>query len=108
MPRRAVPARFMSNASSKNLAEASGSSTMMAMWRSLDMTGFLSVCGRHDAAKAGRRQSRFSPALASEASGQRGHFVVAAPAPRVASRHSAARLVVDRVHVVVGIDDRLD
>src|SRR4029079_11256727 len=35
MPRRAVPARFMSNACSKNFADASGSSTMMAMCRSL-------------------------------------------------------------------------
>src|SRR5436305_909622 len=37
MPRRAVPARFMSKACSKNFAEASGSSTMTAMCRSLDM-----------------------------------------------------------------------
>src|SRR5262249_40030114 len=37
MPRRAVPARVMSNACSKNFAAASGSGTMMAMWRSLAM-----------------------------------------------------------------------
>src|SRR5262249_23893754 len=37
MPRRAVPARFMSNACSKNFAAASGSGTMSAMWRSLAM-----------------------------------------------------------------------
>src|SRR4030088_2250828 len=37
MPRRAVPARFMSKASSKNFAAASGSGTMMAMWRSFAM-----------------------------------------------------------------------
>src|SRR5262245_38282399 len=37
MPRRAVPARFMSNACSKNFAAASGSGTMRAMWRSLAM-----------------------------------------------------------------------
>src|SRR5262245_20945680 len=38
MPRRAFPARVMSKASSKNFAAFSGSSTMMAMWRSLAMT----------------------------------------------------------------------
>src|SRR6185436_1770133 len=97
MPRRAVPARFMSNAASKNFAEASGSSTMIAMCRSLDAMDEVPLVSSFERMML-RMAVRCNAILA------------ASPVPflQQAARGRAMASVIDGVDVMVGIDHRFD